>query len=119
VDWQLLLATLPLEACDFFAHGQVLYEKGQVSKMNSSSSLLIMVSLSKYREAIARYSRAIELNSKVAEYFYGRAKCKVRLGNIESATTDMESAIQIKPWQALLKEEKSKMEAELLKSKAK
>lgn len=60
----------------FNARGSLLFDKFQ-----------------KYDEALADFSKAIELNPE-AEYFYKRSNCYLRLGDVANAKADARMAIQ-------------------------
>lgn len=60
----------------FNARGSLLFDKFQ-----------------KYDEALANFSKAIELNPE-AEYFYKRSNCYLRLGDVANAKADARMAIQ-------------------------
>ena len=60
-----------------------------------------------YRESIANYSKAIEIDVKNSEAFFKRARTKERIGDLNSAIDDYSKVIDLNPsdFQAYIEEE--------------
>ena len=55
------------------------------------------VALGKYKDALADYDRAIELNPDYAAAYYNRGNAKQKLGRDEAAVGDFDEAIRLNP----------------------